>query len=284
MVTLATLVACVPQPVRWDEAIARQDGTLAAGVRLTLGDDGASGFGVAWTPAAWPTEPGLCAATRRAVQALAPAPDAPAPDAPAPEVPEPAAREPGTSEAYASWFTARPDSSVLLRVARSDDGGRTWNAAVTADSTDVGRAGCARPTPFLSADPLNGYVHLAYHLVAREGAGVFFTHSMERGALFHEPVPIVYGDRPSTASVASRGDTVIVAYEDPNSRLPRLGLALSRTQGHIFESRVAASDETGEARTPLVAVRGARIVVAWTATQRGGATPRIVVRQGTLKW
>lgn len=274
MVTLATLVACVPQPVRWDEAIARQDGTLAAVVRLTLGDDGASGFGVAWTPAAWPTEPGLCAATRRAVQALAPEPDAS----------EPAAREPDTSEAYASWFTARPDSSVLLRVARSDDGGRTWNAAVTADSTDVGRAGCARPTPFLSADPLNGYVHLAYHLVAREGAGVFFTHSMERGALFHEPVPIVYGDRPSTASVASRGDTVIVAYEDPNSRLPRLGLALSRTQGHIFESRVAASDETGEARTPLVAVRGARIVVAWTATQRGGATPRIVVRQGTLKW
>lgn len=274
MVTLATLVACVPQPVRWDEAIARQDGTLAAGVRLTLGDDGASGFGVAWTPAAWPTEPGLCAATRRAVQALALEPDAPEADA----------RETDTSEAYASWFTARPDSSVLLRVARSDDGGRTWNAAVTADSTDVGRAGCARPTPFLSADPLNGYVHLAYHLVAREGAGVFFTHSMERGALFHEPVPIVYGDRPSTASVASRGDTVIVAYEDPNSRLPRLGLALSRTQGHIFESRVAASDETGEARTPLVAVRGARIVVAWTATQRGGATPRIVVRQGTLKW
>ncbi len=284
MVTLATLVACVPQPVRWDEAIARQDGTLAAGVRLTLGDDGASGFGVAWTPAAWPTEPGLCAATRRAVQALAPEPDAPEPAARETDTSETDTSETDTSEAYASWFTARPDSSVLLRVARSDDGGRTWNAAVTADSTDVGRAGCARPTPFLSADPLNGYVHLAYHLVAREGAGVFFTHSMERGALFHEPVPIVYGDRPSTASVASRGDTVIVAYEDPNSRLPRLGLALSRTQGHIFESRVAASDETGEARTPLVAVRGTRIAVAWTATQRGGATPRIVVRQGTLKW
>lgn len=259
MVTLVTLVACVPQPVRWDEATARSDGTLDDSVRLTLGGDDASGFGVTWQPATWPTEPGLCDATRRAVPALA-------------------------GEAYASWFTARSDSSVLLRVARSDDGGLTWNAAVTADSTDVGRTGCARPVPFLAADSLNGYVHLAYHLVAREGAGVFFTHSMERGALFHEPVPIVYGDRPSAASVASRGDTVIVAYEDPNSRLPRLGLALSRTQGHIFESRVPASDETGEARTPLVAVRGARIVVAWTATQRGGATPRIMVRQGTLKW
>ena len=253
------LSACVPQPVRWDEAVARSDGTLADTARLTLSDAGVSGFGVAWTPAAWPVEPGQCDATRRAVQAIG-------------------------GEAYASWFTARADSSVLLRVARSDDDGRTWNPAVTADTTDVGRTGCARPTPFISADSLNGYVHLAYHLVAREGAGLFFTHTMERGALFHEPVPIVYGDRPSRASVASRGDTVIVAYEDPNSRLPRLGLALSRTQGHIFEARLPASDETGEARTPLVAVRGDRIVVAWTATQRGGGTPRIVVRQGTLAW
>jgi hypothetical protein len=255
----AALSACVPQPVHWDEAVARTEGTLADSVRLTLGEDGASGFAVAWRPATWPSEAGLCTATLRAVPALA-------------------------GEAYASWFTARPDSSVLLRVARSDDGGLTWNAAVTADTTDVGRTGCARPTPFLAADSLNGYVHLVYHLEAREGAGLFFTHSMERGALFHEPVPIVYGDRPSSASVASRGDTVIVAYEDPNSRLPRLGLALSRTQGHIFESRLSASDENGEARGPLVAVRGARIVVAWTATQRGGGLPRIMVRQGTLAW
>ena len=260
---VVTLAACVPQPVSWDEAISRRPGTLADSTRLALGEDGTSGFTTAWTPATWPTEPGLCAATRRAVPAAVPA---------------------LAGEAFASWFAARADSSVVLRVARSDDGGLTWNAAVTADSTDVGRTGCARPTPFLFADSLNGYVHLAYHLVAREGAGLFFTHSMERGALFHEPVPIVYGDRPSAASVASRGDTVIVAYEDPNSRLPRLGLALSRTQGHIFESRLPASDETGEARTPLVAVRGARIVVAWTATQRGGGAPRIVVRQGTLKW
>lgn len=255
----AALSACMPEPVRWDEAVARTDGMLADSVRLTLGEDGHSGFAAAWRPTNWPSEPGLCAATLRAVPALG-------------------------GEAYASWFAARPDSSVLLRVARSDDGGRSWNAAVTADSTDVGRTGCARPTPFLAADSLNGYVHLAYQLEAREGAGLFFTHSMERGALFHEAVPIVYGDRPSSASVASRGDTVIVAYEDPNSRLPRLGLALSRTQGHIFESRVSASDENGEARGPLVAVRGSRIVVAWTATQRGGGLPRIMVRQGTLTW
>ena len=253
------LVGCVPQPVRWDEAVTRTTGALADSVRLVLAPDGSAALVPAWTPPTWPDEPGLCVATRRAVPALG-------------------------GEAYASWFAVRPDSSVTLRVARSDDGGLTWNASVTADSTDVGLTGCARPVPFIAADSLNGYVHLAYHLVGREGAGLFFTHTMERGALFHEPVPIVYGDRPSVASVASRGDTVIVVYEDPNSRLPRLGIAVSRTQGHIFEARMPASDEAGEARGPLVAVRGDRVVVAWTATQRGGGMSRLVMRQGTLDW
>lgn len=153
-----------------------------------------------------------------------------------------------------------------------------------AQASERGAYGCARPAPSLAVDSLNGYVHVAYHLVGKEGAGLFFTHSMERGALWHEPVPIVYGDQPSFATVASRGDTVVVAYEDPNSKVPRLGLAVSRTQGHIFEGRQPASDDTGEARGPRIAVHGDRVTIAWTATQRGGTRPRTVVRQGTLAW
>jgi len=257
---LASALACVPEPVRWAATATRNEGALADSTRLAFDDRSDSvRFLAAWTPPTWPSEPALCTASLRAVSAL-------------------------DGEAYASWFAVRNDSSVLLRVARSDDGGRTWNAAVTADTTDRGRVGCARPAPFISADSLNGYVHLVYHLDAIEGAGLFFTHTMERGALFHSPVPIVYGDRPSAAAVASRGDTVVVVFEDPNSRLPRLGLALSLTQGHIFEHRVNASDENGEARTPRIALRGARIGIAWTSTQRGGGVPRTALRLGTLDW
>ena len=261
LVVLLAAGACVPQPVEWAAETARRDGALADTMLLAFAPDAADGvaFVPQWTPPTWPDESAVCGATRRATRALG-------------------------DEAYASWFRVRPDSSVLLRVARSDDGGRSWQPAVTADSLDVGRAGCARPAPYLAADSLNGYVHVVYYLDAREGAGLFFTHTMERGALFHEPVPIVYGDRPSLAAVASRGDTVVVAYEDPNSRMPRLGLALSRVQGHIFEHRVAASDETGESRTPRVALRGDRLVLAWTATSRGGSTPRTAIRRGTLTW
>jgi hypothetical protein len=254
------LAGCIPDAIEWDGEPRRTSGALADSLRMDLAEGTLEPMFVAqWTPPSWPAEPALCAATLRAVQA------------------------PG-GEAFASWFAVRPDSSVVLRVARSDDGGRTWNAAVSADSTDVGRAGCARPVPYIAADSLNGYVHLVYHLDAREGAGLFFTHTMERGALFHAPVPIVYGDRASVASVASRGDTVVVAYEDPNSRNPRVGLAISRTQGHIFERRLAVSDDSGEARAPRVAVRGTRVAVAWTATQRGGTAPRTVIWLGTLLW
>lgn len=252
--------ACVPEAIHWDEPVHRSPGSVADSMRLVWPDSSAlPELEPAWTPATWPSEPGTCTASLRATPAI-------------------------NGEAYASWFAIRADSSVLLRVARSDDGGATWNPGVTADSTDVGTAGCARPAPFIAADSLNGYVHVVYHLVAREGAGLFFTHTMERGALFHEPVPIVYGDRPSAASVASRGDTVVVAYEDPNSRSSRLGVAISRTQGHIFERRVPASDETGEAHTPRVAVRGTRVAIAWTVTQRGSGTQRVSLRLGTLAW
>ncbi len=254
-----TAVACVPQPVRWDAQVTREAGALSDAVRIDLVGDSLLRI-EAWVPPSWPADSLACVDSRRATRA------------------------PG-DEAYVSWFSVRPDSSVRLLVARSDDAGTTWNPAVVADSADVGRAGCDRPTPFIAADSLNGYVHVVYYLDAREGAGLFFTHTMERGALFHEPVPIVYGDRPSAASVASRGDTVVVAYEDPNSRLPRIGLALSRLQGHIFEYRIPASDETGEARTPRVALRGERLVVAWTATQRAGSgLPRTAIRAGTLRW
>lgn len=258
---VALLAACVPQPVEWSEEILRTEGALADSLRLRFAaplEDRVE-FVPQWTPATWPSEERQCPATLRADRALG-------------------------DEAYASWFSVRDDSSVVLRVARSDDGGQSWNTAVTADSMDVGRAGCDRPVPYIAADSLNGYVHVVYFLDAREGAGLFFTHTMERGSLFHEPVPIVYGDRPSLAAVASRGDTVAVVFEDPNSRLPRLGLALSRVQGHIFEHRVSASDETGEARTPRIALRGTKLVIGWTSTSRGGTMARTAIRSGIITW
>lgn len=184
---------------------------------------------------------------------------------------------------YAAWWAPNADSSVRLVVARSDDGGYNWHPPVVADSTDRSHAGCERDAPYLSADSTNGYVHVVYFLQAKEGPGLFFTHSMGQGEMFHAPVPVVYGERVSASAVSSSGDTLVVAYTDPNASTPQVWLAISRTTGHIFEHRVAVSPTEVVASEPLVAVRGRRVAVSWFETPRGGGRGVTVVRTGTLR-
>jgi hypothetical protein len=184
--------------------------------------------------------------------------------------------------AYAAWWAPRADSTALLVVARSDDGGHKWNEPEVADSTDHGHSGCNRLPPAIAADTSNGYVHVVYFMVAAEGPGIFFTHSMAQGEMFHSPVPIVYGERASAAAVACNGDTVAVAYIDPNASTPQIWLALSRTTGHIFEERLEVSPSTTQASRPAVAVRGHRVAVAWLETNRGSGAGTPVTRTG--KW
>jgi hypothetical protein len=106
---------------------------------------------------------------------------------------------------------------------------------------------------------------------------------MDAGGTFHEPVPIVYGERLGRTSVAANGDHVAVAFEDPNSTKPRVGLALSRTQGHIFEDRLLpVSSDNGLASRPLVAVRDRRIVVAWERQEGSDAAAVFAIKAGTL--
>src|SRR5471032_1594893 len=193
-----------------------------------------------------------------------------------------AARAKGDT-AYAAWWAPRADSTALLMVARSADGGRSWRAPETADSTDHGRTGCARQMPFIAADSTNGYVHVVYFMVAAEGPGIFFTHSMGGGELFHSPVPIVYGDRPTASAVACNGDTVAVAFIDPNSATPQLWLALSRTTGHIFESRIEVSPSTVQASRPAVTVSGQRVSVGWLESNRSGGAAATVVKSGLMR-
>jgi hypothetical protein len=164
---------------------------------------------------------------------------------------------------YAVWWSVRSDSSAILESSRSDDGG-AWTRAVVADSGDVTRRGCSRPPPSIATDPVSGYVHFAYFPEPSSGAGVFSVHSMDRDSSFHSPVAMVYGARQSNVSIAAEGDRVAVAYEDPNSARPQIFVALSRTMGHIFESRIPVSDESASAVNPVVNLHGTKLEVSWT--------------------
>ena len=173
---------------------------------------------------------------------------------------------------FAAWWAVKRDSSAALVVAGSDDGGMSWARPVMADSTDASVRGCGRPPPAVAADSASGYLHIAYFAEPRSGSGVFFVHSMDGGKTFHASVPIVFGDNPAFVSVAASGDHVAVAYEDPNSVEPSVGIALSRTTGHIFEHREIVSSDNERARQPTVALRGDTMRVWWTDY---AADPRI---------
>lgn len=184
---------------------------------------------------------------------------------------------------FATWWSPRADSSALLAFASSRDDGATWTAIAPVDTSDRGRTGCARTPPSIAADAASGYVHVSYAMLAAEGPGIFFAHSMDGGATFHSPVAIVYGEGLGRTSVAADGDVVAVAFEDPNSRTPRIGLALSGTMGHIFEERLLpVSDDHGAATHPLVAVQRRRLSVAWQEQGASKGPVMLHVRTGTI--
>lgn len=176
------------------------------------------------------------------------------------------------STLLAAWWAARRDSSAALLVSRSPDGGKSWTPAVVADSTDRSVRGCGRPPPAIAVDTVSGHVYLAYFAEPKSSHGIFFAHSMDGGRTFHAPVPIVFGENAAWVSVSSAGDRVAVAYEDPNSLQPSVGVALSRTMGHIFRAGEIVSSVNERARQPVVEVSGDTVRVWWSDHS---ADPRI---------
>lgn len=259
----ATLLACArSDAVEWSEAVRRPAGALPG--RVSVDSAGAIRF-VSLPQSGAPSlqrPAGACRQSERVAWSGA-----------------------SGAERYAVWWSVRADSSAALLASRSVDGGATWGAPQIVDSLDRSNVGCARPSPAIAADSATGYVHVAYAMHAPEGTGVFFAHAMDRGAMYHSPVAIVYGDRLVDVDVAALHDTVAVAYSDPNMRYPQVGLALSRTMGHIFEVRIPRVSRTGSgdasATSPAVALAAGRIAVAWIERDIDGP-PTLVTLAGTL--
>jgi hypothetical protein len=172
-----------------------------------------------------------------------------------------------------------------LTVMRSGDGGASWDAPVIVDART---SSVACPQLAVFADTINRYLHVGYFLDTRSDAGLYYAHSMNADRLaatgegmFETPRAIIYGDRPVAISIASRGDTVAVVHEDPNSQQSRIMVALSTTAGHSFDHREQVSQQAGEAVRPSVELRVGEIHVAWTQVAR--ATARPVRRVGRFR-
>ena len=181
-----------------------------------------------------------------------------------------------TGVVYGAWWNVRADSTADLMVARHG-ADSVWSVPERADTMDAGRSGCRRVPPSLAVS--NGSVYLAYGMTAKEGPGVFTVHWMQ--GMTHAPVAVVYGEKYGRTDIAVRGDTVVVAYEDPNTDPRRIGLALSTTGSHLFQYRTVVSPPTGEASEPVVRMNPGEILVGWTRTIRGNQERQM--RRGRLQ-
>jgi hypothetical protein len=246
-------VACArDEPVAWDAAVTRAANTRPG--RLAISGDTVQ-FSADTTALIAPSIPGSCPGSARVALSGA-----------------------SGTERYVAWWAPRADSSAALLSARSIDAGRSWSDPEPVDTADHRPVGCNRPAPAIAADSSSGYVHVAYSMRDAQGAGIFFSHSMERGKMFHSPVTIVYGDNLTDVAIAVDGDTVAVAYVVPSSDHPQLGLALSHTMGHIFENRLTVPSSS-DASDPAVALVPGLVGVAWLHHIPGGATT-LVTRIG----
>ena len=249
---VALLVASDAPPIEWSEPVlAVAD---APNARLSVDSAGHTSF-VTPTPISVtpPTAAGLCAASLRVV--------------------------PAPAHVFAAWWSVRPDSSAVLYAASSADSARSWQAPVAVDTSDVSSRGCSRPPPSLAT--VGDDLQLAYSMIAPEGTGVFFAHFM--GSMLHSPVSVIYGERLVATAIAAQGDRVAVAYEEPNGTRQQIDVAVSATQGHLFEVHTTASRSVDEAETPAVALAGHSVAVAWTTQRTPGGQSSRVVRVGRLR-
>ena len=257
LVTLSfVLGACEPRPLQWEEpASLPVAGTVPTPAVLEWRGDVPS-LAAMPTPPTFPDTAGACIGSLRFARAQGVPPAVVDPRSP-------------IAQWFAVWWQPREQARVTLMSSRSADGGTTWTAPQVVDGRDAGTLGCGRAAPAVAVDSDAEYAHYAYFMAPTDGAGVFFTHWMRSDGLFHAPVAAVYGDRPVAVSVAADGDVVAVVFEDPNAE-GGIGLALSRTAGHIFEHREQVLRAHSRALGPLAAVRGKRLAIAWGVDDAAG--------------
>ena len=183
------------------------------------------------------------------------------------------------STLFGAWWELRSNGSATLVFARMDSSGR--GTRVVADSADRSARDCGRTAPAIAVSR-SGRVHLAYFAEPAQGPGIFYVHSIDNGLTFHSPIAVVFGDKPAAVSVAEDGDNVAVAYEDPNSERSAVGVALSRTMGHIFSIKDAASPPSSRATLPMVRIEGHLVRVWWSERSPipTASATRTVYREG----
>lgn len=167
---------------------------------------------------------------------------------------------------YLSWRSVLPGGIRDIVVAASHDHGATWSTPVRAHADDWVFDGCPHAGPSLAVDSA-GQVHIAWWTGKEGAAGVYYARSDDGARSFGPAVPLGVADFARAAHAQLKlgtGGTVVVAWDDARTPLPRVTMRVSHDGGDSFAPGVVASDSTMAATFPVLALRPDGFTLAWS--------------------
>ncbi len=167
---------------------------------------------------------------------------------------------------YLSWRSVLPGGIRDIVVAASHDHGATWSTPVRAHADNWVFDGCPHAGPSLAVDSA-GRVHIAWWTGKDGAAGVYYARSDDGARSFGAPIALGVAPFARAAHAQLRlgtAGTVVVAWDDARTALPRVTLRVSRDHGDTFGPAVVASDSTMAATFPVLALRPDGFTLAWS--------------------
>lgn len=246
--------ACADRAVAWEPA-EFTDSVLLPGAELVFDVAGRAGVIERWTPPLTP-EGDRCQDSLRGAMLRA-------------------------DTAWAVWWAPQRGGGMRLLAARSTDGGLNWGASIAVEATDAGRGGCERPAPALALEPATGVPQVAF-TAPEQGRWVLRLRAIG-GATTTAAREIARGDSALAASVAVDGARVVVAYREVRGAIGTVWLALAPASGQIPIRRSSVASGGRRVSTPLVAIRGTQVAVAWNQSLEDRGPSQAAVRVGRLR-
>ncbi len=166
---------------------------------------------------------------------------------------------------HVSWRKIYEGDVRDVVVMTSHDGGRSWDEPVKPRDDGWVFPGCPHAGPSLRTDG-SGAVHIAWWTGREGAAGIWYAKSVDQGATWTAQ-PIDTAGRSAPASVQMALDDngrIVIVWDDGKSSSPTILLRASGDGGRNFAATRRVSPPGGAATTPVLALHGDSVVVAWT--------------------
>jgi hypothetical protein len=185
---------------------------------------------------------------------------------------------------YVAWRHIYPPNLRDIAVARSADGGRSFEAPSRVSEDGWAIDGCPDDGPSLAVDA-RGVLHVAWPtwVAESDGKGIFYSYSTDRGRSFAARQRLDGGEGGAAhPQLAVSGGSVLVAWDEAApgaTRRVRARAIAGDPPAGAWTPRLqpasTLSDAGAPATYPAVAASGDGFVAAWTEETRAGSRIRV---------